>query len=303
MLKKWMFTFVLLLVLPLSVVAQDIPERPTTAGFVFDYQNVIDDAVEAEINEIAKRLQEEGKMELMIVTVPTIGELEPYEYGMKFFREWGIGDAEKDNGMLIYITTDMGEGNNVVRISTGYGMEGSYPDSETQRLIQTYMKESLKSGDYTSAFANVVEAIRVKEDIDYTWENDGAVIEEMSENTEESEETLFEKITGIFFTIIGILFFLIMAGVALLIAYVVLEGIFRRLQGLFYWIFEAIFRKDIRSKGYIKYLENKKQEQKKNKARKASGLYYDNHYDSSNSSDSYSYGSGDSGGGGSDDRF
>lgn len=315
MLKKWLITFLLLLVLPMSVLAQDIPEKPTTGGYVFDFQHVIDDAVETDINEIAKKLQEEGKMELMIVTIPTIGELEPYEYGMKFFREWGIGDAEKDNGLLIYITTDMGAGKNVIRFSTGYGLEGSYPDSETQRLTQTYMKDALKEGDYTTAFASVIEAIRKKEGVDYTWASDASVApvaEVAEENAEEGESTLFGTIFEIIATIIVGIIFLAVAGVGLMIAWFIGVGIFRRLQGLFYRIFQAIFRKDIRSKGYLRYLEKKEEARKKEEERKAmvaAGLitettqpYYDSS-SSSDSSDSYSYGSGDSGGGGSDDRF
>ena len=306
MLKKWIFAIVMLLVLPTCVFAQDIPERPTTAGYVFDYQNVIDDAVETDINQIAKQLQEEGKMELMIVTVPTIGELEPYEYGMKFFREWGIGDGDKDNGLLIYVTTDMGAGNNVIRFSTGYGLEGNYPDSETQNLTQTYMKEALKAGDYTTAFARVVEAIRVKEDIDYTWVSDFSTItpatDTVAEAEEERESTLIERILSVLGTIFTIVLLLGALGLFLLMVWIISGLIFRWLQGLFYRMFEAIFKKDIRSKGYVRYLEKKEQR----KAMIAAGVisedapYYGN---SSSSSDDYSYGSGDSGGGGSDDRF
>lgn len=306
MLKKWIITFALLLVLPISVLAQDIPDKPTTGGYVFDFQDVIDDAVEADINEIAKKLQKEGKMELMIVTVPTIGELEPYEYGMKFFREWGIGDTEKDNGLLIYITTDMGAGNNVIRFSTGYGLEGNYPDSETQRLTQTYMKDALKKGDYTTAFANVVEAIRKKEGIDYTWTNDASVtpVTDVTEKNAEEESTLSGTIFEIIVTIIGGIILLAIAGVGLLIAWVVGVGIFRRLQGLFYRVFQAIFKKDIRSKGYLRYLEKKEKEQKATIATGPVTGTTHHYYDSNHSNnDSYSYGSGDSGGGGSDDRF
>jgi len=37
------------MMLPLSALA-NVPERPATSSFVFDYQNVIDDDVEKELN-------------------------------------------------------------------------------------------------------------------------------------------------------------------------------------------------------------------------------------------------------------
>ena len=166
---KRLLLFVLLLVIvPIEVFAA-IPERPTTSGFVFDYQHVIDDDIEQELNNIADLLNNENKMQLFILTVPTIGDLEPYEYGVQVIRQWGIGQAETNNGLLIFVTTDQGAGNNTVRIATGQGLEGNYPDGKVGRLLDDYMLPHLKEGDYTSAFANVVDAIRLEEQIDYEW--------------------------------------------------------------------------------------------------------------------------------------
>lgn len=328
---------ILLLLVPIHVCAQDIPERPTTAGYVFDYEDVIDAEIEAEINEIARLLQAEGIMELMVVTVPTIGDLEPYEYGLKFFREWGIGDREKANGLLIYATTDMGPGNNVIRISTGYGMEGDYPDSMTNALIQEHMKESLKAGDYTQAFANVVDAIREIEGIEYTWQGE---IMPLANEPEETEEYVAEL--GVFELIVSVIVVIALMIVALIILY----KFFRKAQGKFFEMVDSKFKKDIRTKGYMRYAEKQERkrieremeeekrrlerEQKKEEyaAMLAAGAitqsqydemmakllgvstygsyeapYDDSSYSSSSSSDDYSYGSGDSGGGGSDDRF
>lgn len=262
MLKRWLFVFMLFLVLPVQTLAKDIPERPTTAGYVFDYEEVIDAEVEAEINEIAKLLQSEGIMELMVVTVPTIGELDPYEYGLQFFREWGIGDTEKNNGMLIYATTDMGPNKNVIRISTGYGIEGDYPDSMTNALIQDYMKESLKAGDYTQAFANVVDAIRDMEGIDYTWQGEIIPLVTVDEPTEEysEEEGFVGNIFGIIFLIVGSLVGLGILGIILFIVFSIGRAIFRKLQEWVFDFFLKKFNKDIRTKGYIRYQQKKEEE-------------------------------------------
>lgn len=166
--KVLLFVVSLFYLLPMSAFA-NIPDRPTTSGFVFDYQNVIDDEIENEINEFSKLLDEQGVMQLFIVTVPTIGDLEPFEYGVKMIRAWGIGEAATNNGMLIFATTDQGEKKNKVRIAVGQGLEGDYPDGKLGRMLDEYMMPSLADGDYTGAFASVVNAIKDEEAITYEW--------------------------------------------------------------------------------------------------------------------------------------
>lgn len=117
--KRWLlFVFILFVTLPFNAFAS-IPERPTTSGFVFDYQNVIDDEVEQELNKVAEMLNEQNKMQLFILTIPTIGDMTNVDYGVQVIRQWGIGQRDINNGMLIFATTDQGEGNNVVRIAIG----------------------------------------------------------------------------------------------------------------------------------------------------------------------------------------
>lgn len=281
----------LLLLLPLSVLAE-IPPRPTTAGFVFDYQHVIDDEIEQEINDFSYELQRQGIMELFILTVPTIGDLEAYEYGVELFRQWGIGDGQKDNGLVIFATTDMSENNNTVRIATGYGLEGDYPDGYTGELLDDFMVPYLKEGDYTTAFAKVVEAIRVNEGVAYNWQQ--------AEVFEPEPLTWFEII---FFG--GLL--LAAIGFGLFIGWFLLVAIFRMLQKFFYTTFEKFTGKDIRSARYKAYLKRTEEEAARAREKQlVAGYVHDSSdyssYDSG-SSDSYSGGGGDSGGGGSDRNF
>lgn len=255
--------------LPLSTLAE-VPPRPTTAGFVFDYQQVIDDDIEKEINDFAFKLQQQGIMELFILTVPTIGDLEPYEYGVELFRQWGIGDKDKNNGMVIFATTDLESGNNKVRIATGYGLEGDYPDGRTGELLDDYMMPYLIDGDYTTAFAKVVEAIRVQEGIEHTWQH---------------EETFAEEEIGL----LEAGFLIVMLTVFFALVGSFCYRVFRFIQGLYFDAIERRTGEDIRTARYKAYVKRKKR-----KARNDSD---------SGSSDSYSGSGGDSGGGGSDRSF
>ncbi|OCS93750.1 TPM domain-containing protein [Caryophanon latum] len=276
---KQMLLIVLLCLLSATTAAAAILERPTTAGFVFDYSNVIDEDVEAELNDFALALQQSGKLEIFFITVGTIGDYEPYEYGMEIFRTWGIGDPEKNNGILIYVTTDMPDEENTVRFATGAGAGINYPDGRTGELIDTYMMPSLEINDYTTAFAQVAEAIRQQEELAFDWEN--------TEKFTPEDDTDYSV-------------YFVFGVIALFFIYSWIKKLVRGIQGRYYARHLKKTGKDIRSPSYIKY-----EEERKAAAAAAIATSYDsNDYnDYSSSNDSYSGSGGDSDGGGSDRHF
>ena len=153
--KLLLLVMISLFVLPLQTVAAAIPQKPAYNSYVYDYGNVIGDDVEQNLIQAAKALEGSTGNVIVMMTIDTIGGLEPYEFGTETMRAWGIGNANLDNGMLIFATTNQGEGNNDVWISVGDGLEGDYPDGLLGSMIDTYMKPYLINGDYTSAFANI----------------------------------------------------------------------------------------------------------------------------------------------------
>ena len=132
-----------------------IPQKPAYNSYVYDYENVIDDDVEQNLIQAAKALEGSTGNVIVMMTIDTIGGLAPYEFGTETIRAWGIGDADLDNGMLIFATTDQGAGKNDIWISVGDGLEGDYPDGLLGSMIDTYMMPYLMDGDYTNAFANI----------------------------------------------------------------------------------------------------------------------------------------------------
>lgn len=284
--KKLLLVPLIVLLFATPVFGEVLP-RPTTSGFVFDTSNVIDDAVEQELNDFAYALQQSGQMEIFFITLPTIGDYEPFEYGVEIFRTWGIGDTDKDNGMLIYATTDMPPGENTVRITTGYGMEGAYPDGRTGELLDTYMIPALSEGDYTTAFAQVAEAIRQQEEIAYEWQQPETF-------------ALHDELDG--FTI-AILIGFVVAFFYYIYRFIV--RIIRGIQGAYYRRHYERTGNDISSKGYKRYVEREEIRRMKRQAAAAAAASasYDSYSSGGGSSDSYSGGGGDSGGGGSDRNF
>ncbi|MER1985687.1 MAG: TPM domain-containing protein [Solibacillus sp.] len=177
----------------------EIPARPDVNPHVIDYSNVLDDGAEEEMRAFIKQIEEETTNQILLMTIDTIGELEPFEFGQQTIRQWGIGQDDVNNGMLIFATTGQGEGKNEVRIATGQGLSGQFPDGKLGRIIDAYMIPSLKDGDYTTAFVDVLdqigyEMIGIIDDADPGEEYMG----------EDEELTWEEWFLIIFFIILGI---------------------------------------------------------------------------------------------------
>src|SRR4051812_5929380 len=67
---------------------------PKPQGYVNDYANVIDPATRQQMEEILTRLDQQQKIEFSVVTVPTTGGRDIFDYSLAVMRGWGIGSAD-----------------------------------------------------------------------------------------------------------------------------------------------------------------------------------------------------------------
>ena len=142
------------MLLGLSCTAAALP-NPTNEFFVNDFANVIDGETEQYIQAVAVQLQEKTTAQVVVVTIRSL-QGEPLEdVAYKLFKEWGIGTAEKNNGVLILVAVE----DRMSRIEVGYGLEGALPDGKTGRIQDNYMIPYFQEGDYSSGLKNGFLAI------------------------------------------------------------------------------------------------------------------------------------------------
>ena len=114
--------------------AEALPDA-TDRFFVNDFASVMSDTDEQTVYEAGVRLYEATKAQVVLVTVSSLGGRELKDYAIDLARAWGIGDADKDSGILLLFTTDGPHS----RIEVGYGLEGALPDSKAGRILDTYL--------------------------------------------------------------------------------------------------------------------------------------------------------------------
>ena len=82
---------------------------------------------------------------LIVVTVPTYapyGSIE--EYAVRLFEKAGIGDKEKDTGLLIVVAVE----DRAVRVELGYGLEEFISDGYSGETIRQEMLPRFREGHY-----------------------------------------------------------------------------------------------------------------------------------------------------------
>lgn len=127
----------------------------TERFFVNDFADVIDSADEDLMYNSAVALNNATTSQVVVVTVEELGGMEPSQYALELGREWGIGTEEKDNGIVILLSTEERQ----IYIAVGYGLEGALPDSKTGRIIDYYGMEYLRNDDFSKGLAAIQSAI------------------------------------------------------------------------------------------------------------------------------------------------
>ena len=107
--------------------------RQSYGGWVTDMGSILSDRTESHLNKKISQLQSKNGIEIAIITVPeTSPEPSPKSFATKLFNYWGIGKAEKNNGILFLVSV----GDRRVEIETGFGIESIIPNSKVGEIIE-----------------------------------------------------------------------------------------------------------------------------------------------------------------------
>jgi uncharacterized protein len=152
----WLLVMVvILLTAPVVSAATGYPTR--TDRYVNDYAGVLDQSSEQEIRDLFEKLESDTGIEAVAVTVSSIqdygtGETDIESFAAHLFNLWGVGDVEKDNGVLILVAVT----DRTCRIQLGAGYDSGY-DSAMRQVIDDHMIPCFGSGDYQTG---IVEGAR-----------------------------------------------------------------------------------------------------------------------------------------------
>lgn len=133
--------------------AQTFPQRGNAP--VVDAANVIDDAAEAELSAKLDAFEQRTQRQFVVATVPSLEGYEISDYGYRLGRQWGLGDTENDDGIILLVAPNERR----VRIETGYGIESIIPDGLVHDIIEGEIVPRFKAGDMTGGIVAGADAV------------------------------------------------------------------------------------------------------------------------------------------------
>lgn len=140
---------------PLAQAQTAIPPKPTTSIYVQDYAKVLSSQTKDTINAYSTAIADKTKAQIVVVTIPTLDGAALEDFSLALMRQWGIGDKEKNNGILLLVAVQDRQS----RIEVGYGLEGALPDGLTGRIQDQVMLPLFKQGNYDKGIMQAYSTI------------------------------------------------------------------------------------------------------------------------------------------------
>lgn len=125
---------------------------------VIDNANILSQETEDYITGVSVSLQESCGAQIGVYTVDYIGNYTAEGYSYELFNAWGLGDADKDNGVLLLLIP--GEDNYYV--SRGAGIESQLPISTLSTILDEQLLDDWEAGNYDSGTQKTVAALADK---------------------------------------------------------------------------------------------------------------------------------------------
>ena len=180
---------------------------PRQTAWVMDTAGVIDSTTKDELESYLRNVDEQSGVQIAVLTVNSLEEsageettLE--EYAAEVFESWGLGQKDKDNGVLLLICMD----SKTLRIETGYGLEGVLTDTKCGLIIRNFIVPEFKNGDYSAGIKKGVETIA-----GYAV-GDTEITEKVDSSADRSDDSAS---IGAVLTVIWIAFFIFMVFMGL----------------------------------------------------------------------------------------
>ncbi len=122
----------------------DASNFPKLTGHVVDTAKVLDAQTQQDIADFLTVHEQATSDQIVVATIPSLGGETVEEYATALFRHWGLGQKDKDNGVLLLFSMN----DHKMRIEVGYGLEGELTDAKAKLIIDDILTPAFKAQNY-----------------------------------------------------------------------------------------------------------------------------------------------------------
>ena len=128
----------------LTTSVQSVFNPRIRGSWVSDGARLLSPATIRQIDQMGDELRAKTSAELAVVTLNDVAG-EPKPFVTKLFNHWGVGDARRNNGVVVLLVPDQRR----VEVEIGYGLETTFNRYDwLQRMCDREMSPRFKKGDW-----------------------------------------------------------------------------------------------------------------------------------------------------------
>jgi uncharacterized protein len=128
---------------------------PPLTGRVVDQAGVMSPDSRSALEAKLKDLEDKSSIQLVVATVKSLQGSDIETYANELFRFWKLGQAQKNNGVLLLVAP----AEHKVRIEVGYGLEGTLTDALASVIISSAIVPRFKANDFSGGIERGVDGI------------------------------------------------------------------------------------------------------------------------------------------------
>jgi uncharacterized protein len=135
------------LLVTLSLQAQ-VPARPDPPRLVNDLAGLLSTDQAAAMESMLVAFSDSTSNQIAVVILSDLMGYDKAELAFRIGQEWGVGQKDFNNGIVVLLKPKQGSTRGEVFIATGYGLEGAIPDAIANRIIDQEMIPRFRENDY-----------------------------------------------------------------------------------------------------------------------------------------------------------
>lgn len=153
---RFLAGLVLGLLVPIAVIAQNYPDYREI--YVNDFANLLNEEEEANVRDKLRTLKRQDDIEFTVVTIATMrgygheGEVEPFATGL--FNHWGVGNADRNDGVMMLVARD--DRKIRIEVGSGYGRSKNRP---MKKIIDDTILPEFRASRYARGIILGVDAV------------------------------------------------------------------------------------------------------------------------------------------------
>jgi uncharacterized protein len=149
------FFLLIAFLLPVVLQSKQLPEPPKPYRLVNDHAGLLTAGQQRSLENKLWSYEDSTTNQIAILIEKSLEDEALEDYTQRVAEKWGIGQGDRENGILIYIAVE----ERAIRIEVGYGLEGAVPDAAAGRIINDYMIPEFRENRHYEGINKAVDII------------------------------------------------------------------------------------------------------------------------------------------------